>query len=142
MKRIHRALATAGVVAIAVSGAQAAHGKGKAKKERVRTVTYVVKGVWDADTGTVDVRRGNAHARRGGLVKSVIALDLAQARLRVADTDRDGSVGIADVVDGDRVVVQMRLPRRDPGAGPFPVRKLVDQTHPYVSADESDTESD
>ena len=45
----------------------------------------------------------------------------------------------ADLQDGDKVLVQARLPRRDPGAAPFAARKLVDQTRKH---DESDDETE
>src|SRR5215212_5693154 len=79
-----------------------AHGKSK-------PANYVFKGVWHAD-GTVTVSGGNARVRKAGLVGHVVAFDLAAAKLRAADTNGDGSVTTADLVD-DKVVVKARLPR-------------------------------
>jgi hypothetical protein len=98
-----------------------AHGKSK-------PANYVFKGVWHAD-GSVTVSGGNARVRKGGLVGQVVAFDLAAAKLRAADTNADGAVSAADLVEGDKVVVKARLPRTEPGAGPFAALKLVDQTH-------------
>ena len=106
------------------------HGKSK-------PANYVFKGIWHAD-GTVTVTGGNARVRKNDLVGEVIAFDLAAAKLRAADTDADGAVAVADLVEGDKVVVKAWLPRTEPGAGPFAARKLVDQTHPAVEeADEA-----
>ena len=50
-------------------------------------------------------------------VGQVVAFDLAAAKLRAADTNADGSVTTADLVEGD---------------------KVVDQTHPAVAEAESE----
>ena len=106
-----------------------AHGKSK-------PATYVFKGVWHAD-GTVTVDHGNARVRKGGFVGQVVAFDLAAAKLRAADANADGSVTVADLAEGDEVVVKARLPRSEPGTGPFAATKLVDQTHPAVEETEA-----
>ena len=43
----------------------------------------------------------------------------------------------ADLLEGDKVVVQAKLPRTDPGEAPFAARKVVDQTHPKVDEEEA-----
>ena len=101
-----------------------------------KTSTYVFKGIWHAD-GSVTVSAGNAKVRKGGFVGETVAFDVTNAKLRVADTDADGAVTAADLVEGDKVVVQAKLPRTDPGEAPFAARKVVDQTHPKV-ADEDE----
>ena len=101
-----------------------------------KPATYVYKGVWHAD-GTVTVDHGNARVRKGGFVGQVVAFDLATAKLRVADVNADGSVTVADLAEGDKVVVKARLPRSEPGTGPFAATKLVDQTHPAVEETEA-----
>jgi len=110
-----------------------AHGKSK-------PANYVFKGVWHAD-GTVTVSGGNARVRKAGLFGHVVAFDLAAAKLRAADTNADGSVTAADLVEGDKVVVKARLPRTEPGDGPYAAGKVVDQTHPAV-ADPAESEQD
>ncbi|CAA9510522.1 MAG: hypothetical protein AVDCRST_MAG69-2458 [uncultured Solirubrobacteraceae bacterium] len=112
---------------------QSVQGKSRAgsRAKKVKLVTYVVKGTYSAD-GTVDVTRGNAHARRAGLIGDDVAFDFSAARVVVADTDGDGKATVADLAAGDRVLVQARLPRRAPGTGPHKARKVVDQTNPPV----------
>lgn len=98
------------------------------------TVTYVFKGTYDGD-GVVTVSHGNRHVRKADLVGQDVQFDLSGARLVVADTNADGSVSADDVSSGDRVVVQARLPKQDPGAEPFVASRLVDQTSPPDSSD-------
>jgi hypothetical protein len=106
------------------------HGKGRGKP-----ANYVFKGVWHAD-GTVTVKGGNARVRKNDLVGTDVAFDVTGAKLTVADSDGDGSVTVADLMEGDKVVVKARLPRTDPGAGPYAARRVVDQTHPASSDDD------
>ena len=101
-----------------------------------KTSTYVFKGIWHAD-GSVTVSAGNAKVRKGGFVGETVAFDVTGAKLRVADTDADGAVTVADLLEGDKVVVQAKLPRTDPGEAPFAARKVVDQTHPQVDEEEA-----
>jgi hypothetical protein len=105
------------------------------KPPKVKTVTYVFKGTWNAD-GTVLVKKGNAHVRKAHLVGGNVAFDLTKAKLVVADTNADGKHDAADLQAGDKVLVQARLPRKVPGDAPYSARKLVDQTHP-PTADEA-----
>jgi hypothetical protein len=109
------------------------HGKGK-------PANYVFKGVWHAD-GTVTVKGGNARVRKHDLVGTDVAFDVTDAKLTVADNDGDGSVTVADLLEGDKVVVKARLPRTDPGDGPYAARRVVDQTHPK-SDDEAEAETE
>ncbi len=102
---------------------------GKAGKKANKKVTYVFKGTFTVADSSVAVLKGNKHVRRAGLVGESVVFDLSKASVKVADTNGDGKRDLADVKDGDKVVVKARLPRREPGAGPFAARKLVDQTH-------------
>jgi hypothetical protein len=101
-------------------------------KHKVHKVMWVFKGTWTAADGTVKVTSGNSRVRKGGFVGKNVEFDLTKARIVVADTNTDGSRTIADVSDGDKVLVQARLPRKDPGDAPFTAQKLVDQSHPPV----------
>jgi hypothetical protein len=111
--------------------------KGKAKK--AKKVMFVFKGTFTAP-GTVQVVAGNAHVRKGGFVGNAVTFDLASAKLVVADTDAGGSIDLADVKDGDAVLVQARLARRTeytpPSDGEIAeaiiARKLLDRTNPPV----------
>ena len=116
-------------------GKPAKHAHGKSKP-----ANYVFKGVWHAD-GTVTVSGGNARVRKGGMIGQTLAFDLTAAKLRAADADADGSVTVADLVEGDKVVVKARLPRTEPGEGPYAAHKLVDQTHPAVEETEEQPEA-
>ena len=98
------------------------------------TVKYVFKGTYGAD-GVVTVNHGNRHVRKADLLGRDVQFDLSGARLVVADTNVDGSVTADDVASGDRVVVQARLPKQDPGAQPFAAGRLVDQSNPPDDGD-------
>jgi hypothetical protein len=133
--------------ALAVPAAAVAHpGEGKraeklAKVDRKKTkkVTFVFKGTFTAP-GTIEVLAGNAHARKGGFVGEAITVDLASAKLVVADTNGDGTLNVTDVKDGDRVLVQARIARGTKFVAPaegeiaetVAARKLVDKTNPPV----------
>jgi len=119
-----------------VAGAKPGPKKEKPAKP-VKVSTYVFKGLWHAD-GTVTVSGGNAKVRKGGFVGETVAFDVSAAKLRVADTDADGALTAADLAEGDKVVVQAKLPRKDPGEAPFAARKVVDQTHPASSDDDAE----
>ena len=91
------------------------------------TVSWVFKGTWHID-GTVTVKHGNSRVRKGGYIGQIVAFDLTTAKLRVADTNGDGVISVADLLEGDKVVLKAKLPR-DPGPQPFVARMVVDQTH-------------
>ena len=112
------------------TGATGPHGKG-----HVHTVSYIFKGTWTAADGTVKVTGGNHHVRKAGFVGQSVQFDLTNTRFVVADTNGDASHNLADLKDGDKVLVQARLPRKDPGDPPFAARKLIDQTHSQGSQD-------
>jgi hypothetical protein len=140
-------LGAAAVLALpAVAGAErpSEHpGKGKSgahqKSGKNRTVTYVFKGTFAG--GSVEVTKGNRHVRRAELVGTTVAFDLEDAKIVVEDNNDDGEKNLSDVQDGDKVVVKARLPKRDPGEGPYAAKKLVDQTHDEDS-EEEETETE
>lgn len=112
----------------------AATSRGKGK-----TVTFVFKGTFSAP-GTVEVRSGNAHVRKGGFVGQAVTFDFANAKVVAADTNADHQVNVADVKDGDAVLVLARIARRTKfadGADALPARKLVDTTNAPVRDDDS-----
>lgn len=138
-----------GATALAVPASAMAHGdKGheKHKPKKPKSVMFVFKGTFTAP-GTVQVVAGNAHVRKGGFVGEAVTFDLASAKFVVADTNGDQSVNIADVKDGDRVMVKARLPRRTeytmPSDGEIATaivaRKLIDRTNPPVEDDSAVT---
>jgi len=131
------ALVGAGMLLVpAVAGAK----PGPKHEKPVKLATYVFKGVWHVD-GTVTVSGGNAKVRKGGYLQQVVAFDVITAKLRVADTNADAAVTVTDLVEGDKVVIQAKLPRTAPAAdaaadAPIVARKVVDQTHPVVETED------
>ena len=137
------------------------HGKKDKAKKAKKPKNYVFKGVYKGD-GVVTVVSGNGWVRKGGYVGKDVTFDLSAAKLIVADTDGVPGVTAADVQAGDVVLVQARLPRGSKAPEPAEVeeakeptaesagddalveeapaaikaRKLIDYTHPPVSADE------
>ena len=93
-----------------------------------RQAAYVFKGTFIAAGSSVSVLKGNRLVRRAGLVGQTLAFDLAAARVHVADVNGDGMRDVADLQDGDVVVVKAYAPRRAPGAGRFVAHQVVDQT--------------
>jgi hypothetical protein len=141
----------AAVLAVpAVAAADPVHDKGhqkpkvkeivKGKKDKkARKTMYVFKGSFAAP-GTVEVLAGNAHVRKGGFVDQRVAFDFAAAKIVVADTNGDQNVDLADVKDGDLVLVQARMPKgseyapaaEGESAEPLVARKLIDKTNAPV----------
>ena len=125
-----RAIAVAlGAAALAVPAAavaQPGHGKDKPPK-KAKTVNFVFKGTFNAP-GTVTVSAGNAHVRKGGYVGTEVTFDLDDAKIVGVDTTADGKVDLADVADGDKVLVQARVAKGTAPASELAARKLVDQT--------------
>src|SRR5687767_3526847 len=139
-RELSRVVAALGAAALLLPSAALATGKPEDKPVKPahgksKPANYVFKGVWHAD-GTVTVTGGNARVRKGGFVGKVVGFDVTAAKVRAADADADGAVTAADLVEGDKVVVKARLPRKEPGTGPFSARKVVDQTHPAVEETE------
>lgn len=90
---------------------------GKSHKCMPRNVAYIASGTLVSQTlsknangtysggVTVNVTRTNRHAANDeGMTKTYTLTD-ARVKLRVADIDQDGSVGLDDLVAGDRVKV-------------------------------------
>jgi hypothetical protein len=131
-----------GIGALAIPAAAAAdpghghgHGQGHGHGHNP-SVSYVFKGTYSG-AGVVAVNHGNGHVKKADLVGQDVTFDLASANLVVADTNTDGQITADDVESGDRVVVQARLPKQDPGSQPFAAKRLVDQTN---SGDDSGAE--
>jgi hypothetical protein len=156
-----------GAAALAVPAAAVAdggHGKGHGKRagkehvkgKKAKKVMFVFKGTFTAP-GSLKVDAGNAHVRKGGYVGETVELDLEHAKVVVADTNGDGERSVADVKDGDRVLVQARMLKRTKYVAPesddaseaeaagddvtegepsgseaIVARKLIDRTNPLV----------
>jgi hypothetical protein len=120
------ALGAAALAVPAAAVAQPGHGKDKPPK-KAKTVNFVFKGTFNAP-GTVTVSAGNAHVRKGGYVGTEVTFDLDDAKIVGVDTTADGKVDLADVADGDKVLVQARVAKGTAPASELAARKLVDQT--------------
>jgi len=124
------ALGAAALAVPAAAVAQPGHGKDKPPK-KAKTVNFVFKGTFTAP-GTVTVSAGNAHVRKGGYVGTDVTFDLDDAKIIGVDTTADGKVDLADVADGDKVLVQARVAKGTKhGTAPgseLAARKLIDQT--------------
>ena len=119
------------------AGKAVVKGNGKGKAKKAKKVMFVFKGTFTAP-GTVAVQSGNAHVRKGGYVGKTVEFDLEDAQIGVADTNADGKRDVADVKDGDRVLVQARMLKRTKYAAPVEdetaeagaaivARKLIDR---------------
>ena len=141
--RIIVAVAAAAALAVpAVAVAQPGEGKGHEKQtvkahgkaKQPKKVMYVFKGTFTAP-GTVEVRSGNSHVRKGGFVGQAVTFDFASAKVVAADTNADQKVDVTDVKDGDVVLVQARVAKRTKyaeDAEAIVARKLVDKTNAPV----------
>ena len=122
LKRIAAVLGTAALVAFPAGamakksddGGSGNSGKSaKAKKpKKPKMATYVFKGtVAGKGDGTqlqVAVVHGNSKGKK--FKGQTLTFDLSKAKLKVADVNGDSKRDLADVADGDRVVVQAKLP--------------------------------
>jgi hypothetical protein len=142
MSKLAIALLAASALAVpAVAAADTGHDKPHEKKpakeavkgkgKKAKKSTYVFKGVFTAP-GTIEVLSGNARVRKGGFVGQAVTFDFATAKVVAADTNADLKVDVADVKDGDLVVVQARAPKGDELAEPLVARKLIDKTNAPV----------
>lgn len=136
--QINRKLAAGlGVAALAVPAAAVAHPGESHGGGTTKPAQYNVKGVY-AGAGVVSVNHANGHARKAGWKGTDVAFDFTSAQIRVADTNGDGVRDLADVAVGDRVKVKARLPKRDPGAGPYVAQRLVDKSSQGEDAEDGE----
>jgi hypothetical protein len=120
-------VALQGIAALSVPATAVAVSDGDRGAGTTKPAQYNVTGIYAGD-GVVSVDHVNGHARKAGWKGTDVAFDFAAAQIRVADTNGDGSRDLADVAVGDRVKVKARLPKRDPGAGPYAAQRLVDRS--------------
>ena len=121
----------AGLAAIALTAAPAAFAAKPDKPDKPdHAVGYVFKGAYSGDGSTIAVTKGNKHVERAELVGTLVEFDFASAKIVTADANGDGVKTIDDVSAGDEVLVKAKLPKSNPGAGPYVAKHLVDQTHP------------
>jgi hypothetical protein len=112
-----------GALALALpAGAGAEPGKSGHGK-----ATYNAKGIYAGD-GLVSVAKGNSAVKRAGWKGQDIAFDFSQADIRTEDNNGDGLETLEDVAVGSPVRVKVRLPKGDPGAGPYVAERLDDKS--------------
>jgi hypothetical protein len=135
--------------AVADSGRGKGHGEQTAKETpkskgtKAKQRMYVFKGSFAAPA-TIEVSSGNARVRKGGYVGQAVTFDFADAKVVAADTNADQKVDIADVKDGDLVLVQARVlkgteyaaPAAGESAEPVVARKLIDKTNAPLEDEE------
>ena len=136
-----------GAAALAVPAAAGAHSeherpgkdmdKHHGKHKRAKKVTFVFKGEF-IESGLVEVMWGNSHVRRGGFLGETVEFDLERAKVVVADTNGDGRRDVADVADGDRVLVIARLHKRTKYVAPEDPEASAAGDHPAREKPESD----
>ena len=144
-------IAAAAVLAVAATPAAFAKGKpedpgskGKGHSKPAKAKNVVLKGVVvsvDATSGAVTVTVNKA-TKHGRFLKGTDAAFTA-TKVNVADTNGDGAATTADLVAGDKVVIQAKL--ASDATAPYAARKIVDQTHPKVDDDdaaEAETETE
>lgn len=120
------------VPATAIAGKGSGNGHGKTKPAQ-----YIVKGTY-AGAGVVSVAKASGHARKAGWVGQDVAFDLSSAQINTADHNLDGVEDLTDVAAGTPVRVKARLPKGDPGAGPYVAQRLDDKS--VDDEDEEETE--
>lgn len=126
MNRISKT--SAGLAVLALAAAPVTFAAKPDKPDKPHAVGYVFKGTYSGDGSTVAVTKGNKHAERAALVDTSVAFDFADAKIVTTDTNGDGVKTIDDVAAGDKVQVKARLPKSDPGVGPYAAKHLVDKT--------------
>jgi hypothetical protein len=136
MTRSQIAAATAALLLAAPAAAVAKKGPDAPKGKGPKTVSFVLKGTYQGQS-TVLVAKGNGPAKKAGLVGQTVTLDLAAARIVVADVNGDGARTVDDVQVGDKVVVKVKAPRGTTAADTLAARQLVDQTHKAGSDDDA-----
>jgi hypothetical protein len=122
--------------ATGATGPAGSHGKhhGRHKKHKV---AWIFRGTFNSADSSVTVTAGNSRVRKGGFVGQTVKFDLTDARIQVDDTNNDGDETLADVKDGDEVLVHARLPKDGSATQPFKAKKLIDLTN-LPSDDEGD----
>jgi hypothetical protein len=146
--QLTRPLTAVAVLALACAPAAFAKGKpedpgsnGKGHSKPAKAKNVVLKGVvvsYDAGSGAVTVTVNKATK----FGRSLVGTDAAfiAVKVNVADTNGDGALTTADLVAGDKVVVQARIAKD--GVAPYAARRIVDQTHPKASHDDASQTED
>lgn len=115
------------------SGDQKHHGKhhafGRHKHHHNQKANFVFSGTWSSADSSLNVTGGNAKVRTAGFVGQNVKFDTTKTRVLVFDTNGDSDNTLADVKDGDTVLVQARLAKDGSATQPFKAKKLLDVTN-------------
>jgi hypothetical protein len=123
-----------GALALALpAGAGADSGKSGHGKS-----TYNAKGIYAGD-GVISVEKGNGAVKKAGWKGQDITFDFSQAEIRTEDNNADEQETLEDVAVGSPVRVKARLPKGDPGAGPYVAERLDDKSGDSDDEDDDDT---
>ena len=90
----------------------------------------------------VSVAKGNSAVRKAGWKGQDIAFDFSQADIRVEDTNADELENLDDFVVGAPVRVKARLPKGDPGVGPYVAERLDDKSDDSDDSEDSEDSED
>jgi hypothetical protein len=96
---------------------------------RKHKANYVFSGTWTSADSSVSVTGGNAKVRKAGFVGQSVKFDTTKTHVLVFDTNGDSDTTLADVKDGDTVLVLARLPKDGSATQPFQAAKLLDATN-------------
>jgi hypothetical protein len=114
------------------SGDQKHHGRHHGKHKHFHKHgkgNFVFSGTWSSADSSVNVTGGNAKVRNAGFVGQNVKFDTTKTRVLVFDTNSDNDITLADVKDGDTVLVLARLPKDGSATQPFKAAKLLDVTN-------------
>jgi hypothetical protein len=95
-------------------------------KKNAKNVPYLFRGLYTGKSA-VKVEHGNSWVRKAGLVGKTVKFALGDTKVQAEDTNADGKVDLNDIKAGDKVMVEARLPRQDPGKQPFQARRLLEE---------------
>lgn len=115
------------------------HGKARGKTKARNVVVKGTIASVGADTVTVSV----AKATKWGRALRGTDAEFTVAKISAADRDGNGTVDLADLAAGDKVVVKARIAKD--ATAPYAARQLVDQSSPQADDDtqgDDDTTSD
>jgi hypothetical protein len=127
-----------GVLALALPAAAGADSDHSSDHSNKGKSTYNAKGTYAGD-GVVSVVKGNGAVKKAGWKGQNVAFDFSSADIRTEDTNADGEGTLEDVAVGSPVRVKARLPKGDPGAGPYAAERLDDKSE---KSDDDEDESD
>lgn len=99
-----------------------------AKKSTKKTlkVPYIFRGAYTGKN-SVKVEHGSSWVKRAGFIGKTVKFNLGSAKITAEDSNADGQVNLADIKAGDKVAVEARLPRTDPGKQPFTASRLIEE---------------